>query len=97
MGQVNRDNQFINRCFTFSTASMAIMVGKRGGGLADRSSGVLCIRMEPFFLCSSDSVQLYWVSMKGCRVWYVIGAYISCVSGFSCRMYIDSNRRESRI
>jgi hypothetical protein len=35
--------------------------------------------------------------VKGCSVWLVMSVYVSCVSGFSCRMYIDLNRRDSRI
>jgi hypothetical protein len=49
------------------------------------------------FLGSSASVQLCWVSVKGCRVWPVMSAYVSCISGLSGRMYIDSNRRDSQI
>jgi hypothetical protein len=35
--------------------------------------------------------------VKGCCVRLVMSAYVLCVSEFFCRMYIDSNRRDSRI
>jgi hypothetical protein len=41
-----------------------------------------------------NSVGVY---VKGCRVRLVMGVYMSCVSGFSYRMYIDSNHRNSQI
>jgi hypothetical protein len=42
-------------------------------------------------------VQLRWVNVKVCHVWPVMGAYVSCVSGSSCRTYINLNRLDSRI
>jgi hypothetical protein len=41
-----------------------------------------------------NSVGVY---VKGCHVRPVMGAYVSCVSGFSYMMYIDSNRHNSQI
>jgi hypothetical protein len=59
---------------------------------------------------SSESVQLCWVSVKGChvrgsRVGSVRWAYVdwrgkrTCHVGrdFPCRVYIDSNHRDSQI
>jgi hypothetical protein len=34
---------------------------------------------------------------KGCHIRLVISVYVSCVSGFSCSMYIGLNHRDSRI
>jgi hypothetical protein len=52
---------------------------------------------EPFFSGAVGSVQLCWVSIKGYRVRLVMSAYMSCVLGFSCRMYINSNHHDSQI
>jgi hypothetical protein len=52
---------------------------------------------SPFFSGGVRSIELCWVSMKVCRVWLVVSAYVSCVSAFSCMMYIDSNHRDSQI
>jgi hypothetical protein len=52
---------------------------------------------SPFFSRTVGSIQLHWVSVKGCLIRLVVSAYVSCVSGFSCRMYIDSNHRDSQI
>jgi hypothetical protein len=50
-----------------------------------------------FFSGVVGSVQLCWVNEKVCRTRLVMSAYVSCVSDFSFRMYIDSNRRNSQI
>jgi hypothetical protein len=63
-----------------------------------------------FFLGSSESVQLCWVSVKGCHVWgsptgSIHWAYVDWCGKrtwhvdqvFPYRVYIDSNRRDSRI
>jgi hypothetical protein len=60
------------------------------------------------FLRSSESVQLCWVSVKGCHVQgppirSVRRAYVDWCGNhtwhvgwvFPCRLYIDSNRRDS--
>jgi hypothetical protein len=52
---------------------------------------------EPFFLRAVESVQLCWVNVKGFHVRLVISAYISCVSSFSYKMYINLNHCNSRI
>jgi hypothetical protein len=52
---------------------------------------------SPFFSGVVGFVEHYWVSMKCFHIRLVISAYISCVLGFSCRMYIDSNHCNSRI
>jgi hypothetical protein len=57
----------------------------------------LWIRTGALFLGSSASVQLCWVNVKGCYVRLVISAYVLCVLGFSDWMYINLNRRDSRI
>jgi hypothetical protein len=68
------------------------------------------VNLGTLFLGSSESIQLYWVGVKGCRVrrpparsvhqmyvdWY--GKRTCRVDQvFPCRVYIDSNRRDSRI
>jgi hypothetical protein len=81
-----------------------------GYGPMDRSAGVLWIVSGTLFLGSSDSVQLCRRLVKGCLVrglpagnvhptyvdWH--GKY-TCRIGrvFPCRVYIDSNRRDTRI
>jgi hypothetical protein len=64
---------------------------------------------EFLFLRSSDSVQLYWwlakVAIRGLREIRMVENHtrierrkrVSCWSGFPCRMYINSNRRDSWI
>jgi hypothetical protein len=32
------------------------------------------------FLRVVESIQLCWISVKGCYVWHVMDAYVSCVS-----------------
>jgi hypothetical protein len=81
-----------------------------GYGPADRSAGVLRIVSGALFLESSDSVQLCRRLVEG---WHIRGppagsvrwAYVDCGGKrtchvgrvFPCRVYIDSNRRDSRI
>jgi hypothetical protein len=68
------------------------------------------VELGALFLGSSESVQLCWVSVKGCHVrglpvGSVRQTYVdwrgkhACRVGrvFPCRVYIDSNRRDSRI
>jgi hypothetical protein len=65
---------------------------------------------EPFFLCAVGSVQIYRCFTKGCHIWgppagSVRRMYVdwrgkrTCRVGwvFPCRVYIDLNRRDSRI
>jgi hypothetical protein len=66
-------------------------------GETRRSVSQVGIVSGALFICNSESVQLYWVSAKDYHVWSVMGAYVSCVSGSSYRMYINSNLRDSRI
>jgi hypothetical protein len=81
-----------------------------GFGPTDRSAGVLGIVSGALFLGSSDSVQLYRWLVEGCHVrgpptGSVRRAYMDwrgkrmCRVGriFPYRMYIDLNRRDSRI
>jgi hypothetical protein len=81
-----------------------------GYGPADRSSGVLWIVSGDLFLGSSDSVQLCRWLVKGCHVrgppaGSVRQAYVDwrgkCTCHvdrvFPCRVYIDSNHRDSWI
>jgi hypothetical protein len=68
------------------------------------------VESRALFLRSSESVQLCWVSVKGCHVrgppaGSLRQAYVdwhekrTCHVGrvFPCRVYIDSKRRDSRI
>jgi hypothetical protein len=83
---------------------------ENGYGPVDRSIGVLVIVSRALFLRSSDSVQLCRRLMEGCHVrgppvGSVCRAYVNwcgkrtCRVGrvFPCRVYIDSNRRDSQI
>jgi hypothetical protein len=72
----------------------------------DRSTNVLCIRTGDLSLESSESVQIYWVSVKcyhvrGLSIRSVSGltweVCVPCVSNFSYKMCIDSNCHDSRI
>jgi hypothetical protein len=47
---------------------MNVLGEKLGGGPVDRSADVLRIVSGAFFLGVVGSVQLYWVSVKGCHV-----------------------------
>jgi hypothetical protein len=81
-----------------------------GYGPMDQSAGVLGIVSGALFLGSSDSVQLCRWLVEGCHVqgpptgsvhrayvdWY--GKHTCHVDRvFPCRVYIDSNHRDSRI
>jgi hypothetical protein len=81
-----------------------------GYGPIDRSAGVLWIVSGAFFLESSDSIQLCQWLIKGCDVrgppsGSVHRAYMDWCGKrtyrvgrvFLCRVYIDSNHRDSRI
>jgi hypothetical protein len=70
----------------------------------------LGVESGALFLGSSESVQLCWVGVKGCHIrgptiGSVRRAYVDwCGKGtyhigrvFPCRVYIDSNRRDSQI
>jgi hypothetical protein len=78
-------------------------------GPADHSAG-LGGGVGALFLGSSESVQLCWLSVIGCHVRgppvrSVCRAYVDwhgkrtrrANRGFPCRVYIDSNHRDSRI
>jgi hypothetical protein len=79
-------------------------------GPADRSAGVLWIMSGALFLRSSDSIQLCRWFVKGCHIWglptgSVRRAYVDWREKCMCyidrvfpyRVYINSNRRDSRI
>jgi hypothetical protein len=76
---------------------MIVKGEKLDGRLADWLADVLWIGTGAIFLWSNEPVELYWVSVKGCRLRLVISMYVVRVSGFSCRIYTDLNRRDSRI
>jgi hypothetical protein len=75
----------------------------------DRSASVLGMMLGALFLGCSDSVQLCWVSIKGCytslreihivegHTWTEHGIRMACGSDFLCRVYINSNHRDSQI
>jgi hypothetical protein len=84
---------------------MIVFKRETEAGPADHSAGLRAEARSTFFE-SSESIQLCWVSMKGCHVWglpteSVCGpaqeAYMSCISGFPDRVYINLNRRDSQI
>jgi hypothetical protein len=66
-------------------------------GHTNQSAGVLWIGREPFLLGAVDSFNSVDDYMKGCHVQLVMSAYVSFVSGFSYKMYIDSNCYDSQI
>jgi hypothetical protein len=89
---------------------MVVLGEKLGGGPMDRSADVLRIMSGALFLRSS---RIHLTLLGQCerlphkgtvrrkRMCGVRGlawkAYVSCVSGFPCRVYIDLNRHSSRI
>jgi hypothetical protein len=52
---------------------------------------------EPFFLGAMALMNSVNDYAKGCRIWLAMSTYMSCVSAFSCMMYIDLNRHDSQI
>jgi hypothetical protein len=87
------------------TASMIVFKRETDAGPVDHSAGLRAGAGSTFFK-SSESIQLCWVSVKGCHVQglpaeSVCGpvqeAYMLCISGFPERVYINSNRRDSWI
>jgi hypothetical protein len=97
MGAINWCSLSSTDACIFPIASMAVRGEKLGG---DPWIGQpMCCRSgwELFF---SGAVHLFNPIdgyMKGCRVLLVVSVYVSCVSGFSCKMYINLNHRDSRI
>jgi hypothetical protein len=110
MSPLNRCSIFINRCLDCITASVVVLREKLGDGPADWSAGVPRIVSRALFLRSSRLRptllgQREKLPRTGTvhekRMSDIFGpaqeAYVACVSGFPCRVYIDSNRRDSRI
>jgi hypothetical protein len=88
---------------------MAMLREKLGGGPMNHSvelgvmSGALFLgsgRVHPTLLMAGERLPHTWTAHIKCTqgirglAWE---AYVSCVSGFPCRVYIDSNHRDSRI
>jgi hypothetical protein len=98
------------KVYLFSTASLATMGEKLG--IDPRTSQPMYYRLgqEPFFSGAVDLFKSIDDYMKGCYVlteWdmygldpyadWVWGLRVACWSSFSCRVYIDSYRCDSRI
>jgi hypothetical protein len=98
MGPIKQCSMFMNRWLSFIILPWLLEVRETGwhthGSVNWRAGDC---DGSPFFSGAVGFVQLNWISVKGCCVWLVMRAYVSCVSNFSCRMYIDSIRRDSRI
>jgi hypothetical protein len=89
---------------------MVVLVEKLGGRHVDRSTGMLGIMLGALYL-RSIRVRRTLLGQRERfprtgtghekRTCGVCGpvqeAYVSCVSGFACRVYIDWNRRDSQI
>jgi hypothetical protein len=76
---------------------MAVLGEKLGGGPADRLANMLRILLGALFLRSSRvRPTLFDQRTSGVRG-LVQETYMACVPGFPCRVYIDSNRRDSHI
>jgi hypothetical protein len=58
-------------------------------GPMDRSAGVLWIRTGTFFLGAMNLFKSIDDYVKGCHIQLIMSTYVLCVSGFSCRIYID--------
>jgi hypothetical protein len=95
---------------SFHSASLVGLGEKLGGGPTDRSVDMLGTVSEALFLRSSrvypnllgQRERLLCIrTARGKCTCDVHGpaqeAYVSCVSGFPCRVYIDSNCRDFRI
>jgi hypothetical protein len=85
---------------------MVVLGEKLGDRPVDRPADVLRIVSGALFLRSSMihptllGQREMLVHMGTARMkctWTGAEMYVSCISGFPCRMYIDSNRRDSRI
>jgi hypothetical protein len=110
MGPVNHHSMFINRCLAFITASLVVLGEKLGGRPTDWSADVRRIVAEALFLGSSRVHQTlldqrerlprtktaHRKCMSG-EHGLTREAYVSCLSDFFCRVYINSNHRDSRI
>jgi hypothetical protein len=109
MDPVNRCDPFVNRCLAKRTASMVVVrretrmghvghsVGLSGGvGSTFSREQSIC----PTLLGQCESLPCTGTArrkrMSGVRD-LAQEAYESCVLGFSYRMYIDLNHRDSRI
>jgi hypothetical protein len=89
---------------------MVVLEEKLGGGLVDRSAGILGIvsralflgrcRVYPTLLGQSERLPRTGTA-RGNRMCGIHGpaqeAYVSCVSGFPYMVYINLNRSDSRI
>jgi hypothetical protein len=85
----------VNRCLAFITASMFILGETLGGGLVDRSTGMMRIvsgalflgssRVRPTLLMASERLPRTWAAHRK-RACGICGltreAYVSCVFGF---------------
>jgi hypothetical protein len=109
MSPVNRCNLFLNRCLAKCTASLVLFGRETEAGPIGHSTE-LRSGVGSTFSRGSESVWFYWVNVKGCHVWgppagSVWVAYVDwcrkhmcCVyQVFPYRVYIDSNRCDSRI
>jgi hypothetical protein len=88
---------------------MIILGEKLGGGPVDHSAGLGVMsgalflessKIRPMLLMAGERLPRTWIARRKCMrgihglAWE---AYVSCVSCFPCRMYIDSNHRDSQI
>jgi hypothetical protein len=55
----------------------------------DRSADVLWIGMGTFFLGAMNLFNSIDDYAKGCHIQLIMSTYMSCVLGFSCRIYND--------
>jgi hypothetical protein len=88
---------------------MAVLGEKLGGGSTDRSVGLRVVlgalflessRVCPMLLMACERLPRTWTAHRK-RTLDIRGlaweAYVTCVSGFPCRVYIGSNHRDSGI
>jgi hypothetical protein len=79
------------------TASMASRGEKLGWDMRIGQPTGWGLCQEPFFLGAVALLSSVDNYAKGCHVRLVTSVYMSCVSGFSYRMYIDLNQCDSQI
>jgi hypothetical protein len=100
----------VNRCLAFITTSMVVLGEKLCGRPTDRPAGMLGIisgvlflesgRVRPTLLSQCERLP-HTGTAYGKHTYGVRGpdqeAYVSCVSSFPCRVYIDSNHHDSQM
>jgi hypothetical protein len=98
MRPVNRCSLFVNRCLALAYYFNGCVGRETRAGPTGHSAGLRGGVGSTFSREQLVFIQFYWVSVKGCHIRKLAWkAYVSCVSGFPCKVYIDLNYPDSRI